>query len=86
MIKVFIAEHAGSLEIGKSADVIMVTCDSLHGSCVHDPYSHLVYAARPSDVTHVYVNGEAVVERGVLVNVDTQEILKEFRSTLSDCV
>jgi 5-methylthioadenosine/S-adenosylhomocysteine deaminase len=81
-----IDETTGSLEVGKGADVIMVTCDNLHGSCVYDPYSHLVYAARPGDVTHVYVNGDAVVENGVLVNVDTQEILKEFRSTLACCV
>ena len=74
----------GSLEVGKRADVIVVSCDNLHGSCVYDPYSHLVYAARPSDVTHVLVNGEFVVNEGELVRIDVSTVLEEFRSILTN--
>jgi 5-methylthioadenosine/S-adenosylhomocysteine deaminase len=40
----------------------------------YDPLSHLVYAAGREHVTHVWVNGQLVVEDGQLTRVDTREL------------
>jgi len=40
----------------------------------YDPLSHLVYAAGREHVTHVWVNGELVVEDGQLTRLDTREL------------
>jgi 5-methylthioadenosine/S-adenosylhomocysteine deaminase len=40
----------------------------------YDPLSHLVYAAGREHVSHVWVNGELVVEKGRLTRLDTTEL------------
>lgn len=65
----------GSLEPGKLADVIVVDLARPHLTPMYDPVSHLVYAARGSDVRDVIVNGVQVVEGGRLTTVDEQAIL-----------
>ena len=53
----------GSLETGKSADMISVTIDKPHLTPLYDVYSHIVYAAMASDVDMVMVNGKVIVEQ-----------------------
>jgi 5-methylthioadenosine/S-adenosylhomocysteine deaminase len=65
----------GSLVPGKLADVIVVDLRKPHLVPVYDPVSHLVYAARGSDVRDVIVNGAVVVDRGCLTTVNVQEIM-----------
>jgi 5-methylthioadenosine/S-adenosylhomocysteine deaminase len=48
---------SGTLTPGKSADLIVVPVDKPHLTPLYDPYSHLVYAARAADVSHVMVAG-----------------------------
>jgi 5-methylthioadenosine/S-adenosylhomocysteine deaminase len=40
----------------------------------YDPLSHLIYAAGREHVTHVWVNGELLVEDGRLTRLDTGEL------------
>ena len=47
---------------------------TLELSPCYDPLSHLVYAAGREDVTHVWVNGELLVEHGHLTRLDTEEL------------
>jgi cytosine/adenosine deaminase-related metal-dependent hydrolase len=58
--------HAGRLEPGHLADLVTVTLDSprLAGAAPADLVDHLVFAATASDVTHVTVGGNPVVEDG----------------------
>jgi 5-methylthioadenosine/S-adenosylhomocysteine deaminase len=48
---------SGTLTPGKSADLIVMPVDRPHLTPLYDPYSHLVYAARAADVSHVMVAG-----------------------------
>jgi 5-methylthioadenosine/S-adenosylhomocysteine deaminase len=80
-----LADRTGSLEVGKAADLIMVSCDDFHGSAIYDPYSHLVYAARPTDVSDVFVNGERIVKDRQLAKVDAKALMQTFKETLSAC-
>lgn len=67
----------GSLEPGKKADVILLDVNKPHMYPKHDLTSHVIYSASASDVTTVIIDGKLVMENGVLVDVDEQEILRK---------
>ncbi len=64
----------GSLQAGKTADVIAVDLSGLEAQPVYDPISHLVYATHRSQVTNVWVGGERVLRDGQLTRADEHEI------------
>ncbi len=64
----------GSLEVGKSADFVVVERDGLHQLPGGDPYSRLVYATRASDVRHVVIDGQVVVKDGQLLTLDEERV------------
>lgn len=61
-----LGEHVGSIEVGKSADLIAVGLSSPAMTPLFDPVSHLVYAASRADVTEVWVAGKRRVADGKL--------------------
>jgi len=65
----------GSIERGKKADLILVHTRQPHLTPLYNPYSHLVYAARGSDVTHAVINGVLVMEDRRLLTLDVEAIL-----------
>ena len=65
----------GSIERGKKADLILVHTRQPHLTPLYNPYSHLVYAARGSDVTHAVINGVLVMENRRLLTLDVEAIL-----------
>ncbi|MBI4823221.1 MAG: amidohydrolase family protein [Nitrospirae bacterium] len=67
----------GSLEKGKSADLIVVDLLRPHLTPVYNIFSHIVYSMRPSDVETVMVNGKLVVDKGRLLTGDEEEILNK---------
>ncbi len=76
----------GSLEKGKLADMILIRTDQAHASPMYNPYSHLVYALKGSDVTDVFVNGRVVVRNRAPLTLDSGAILakaKEYRQRIS---
>jgi 5-methylthioadenosine/S-adenosylhomocysteine deaminase len=70
----------GSLETGKRADVTVVSTGELHLQPPHDPYTRLTYTASGRDVTHVFVDGEMLVDNGQLVRDDREQLLERARS------
>ena len=56
----------GSIEPGKSADLICVDLDTLAQQPIFDPISHLVYTTSRDQVTDVWVAGEPLVGGGRL--------------------
>ncbi len=66
--------RVGSLTAGKCADMAAVNLDAPELSPCYDPLSHLVYAAGREHVSHVWVNGELLVEEGRLTRLDPSEI------------
>jgi 5-methylthioadenosine/S-adenosylhomocysteine deaminase len=72
-----LADRIGSLETGKKADVIVVDTRKPHLTPMYNPYSHLVYAAKGSDVTHSVINGELVLEERRLLSLDLGEVLHQ---------
>ncbi len=70
-----LGEKVGSLEPGKSADLIILNINKPHLKPIYNIYSHIVYAALASDVEFVMVNGKIVIEGRKPVRVDEDEIL-----------
>ena len=78
-------DEIGSLEAGKQADVIAIDLSAIATQPVFDPISHLVYAADRNQVSHVWVNGEAVVQERVLTRLNQADILanaQEWQRTI----
>lgn len=67
-------ERIGSLKPGKAADIVAIDLSSLETAPCYDVASHLVYAAGREHVSHVWVNGELVVENRILKTLDSQEL------------
>ena len=68
-------DKIGSLVAGKHADMVAIDLSALELSPCYDPLSHLVYAAGRRHVTHVWVDGELLVENGALTRLDPREIV-----------
>lgn len=74
-----LAHQIGSLELGKSADVVVVGTRGPHSAPAPDPVSTLVYATQSRDVEHVFVGGRAIVERGELATLDVDRVVRVAR-------
>ncbi len=64
----------GSLETGKKADIIILDTHKPHLTPVYSPVSHLVHAARGSDVTASVINGKLIMEERKLLSLDISKI------------
>jgi cytosine/adenosine deaminase-related metal-dependent hydrolase len=64
----------GSIEPGKRADLIVIDRDRPHLLPGPDPYSTIVFAARPTDVRTTIVDGDVLVDAFTPTRVDPQEI------------
>jgi 5-methylthioadenosine/S-adenosylhomocysteine deaminase len=67
----------GSLETGKKADLIIVDTARPHLTPMYNPVSHMVYAARGSDVTTVIIDGTIVLEDGQLKTMNLESVLND---------
>ena len=65
----------GSLEAGKRADITAISLGTPELSPCYQPLSHIVYAAGRENVSHVWVDGELLVEHGALLHIDTADIM-----------
>jgi len=63
-------ENIGTLAEGREADLICVA---------YDPFSHLVFAARSSDVRHVMIRGQVVVRNHELQTMDRERVEAQAR-------
>ena len=70
--------EAGSLEVGRLADFIVLDLDGPHATPLFDAVHHLVFAAGRADVRDVYVGGRRVVENRRLVNLDLDSLRHEI--------
>lgn len=74
-------DRIGSLEVGKKADVIVVDTRKPHLTPMYNPYSHVVYAAKGSDVSHSLINGKLVMENRKILSLDLGEVLDRAEQT-----
>lgn len=65
----------GSVEVGKEADLIVVDTRVAHLTPLREPHTAIVFAAGRSDVRHVLVGGEFVVDDGRPTRVESAAVL-----------
>jgi 5-methylthioadenosine/S-adenosylhomocysteine deaminase len=70
----------GSVEPGKKADLIVLDAAAPHLAPSPDPFSAVVYAARPTDVRQTVVDGVVLVRNGSAVDLDAARIAAEARA------
>jgi 5-methylthioadenosine/S-adenosylhomocysteine deaminase len=74
-----LADRVGTIQVGKEADLLLLGLSAPHLTPLYNIHSHLVYAARASDVRAVLVRGKVLVNDGKLLSADEGEILEKAR-------
>lgn len=72
-------DETGSLEKGKSADIVAINLGTLESEPVYDPVSQIVYSAGREQVTHVWVAGQPLLVDRHLKTLDENDLLKLAR-------
>ncbi|MEM3458250.1 MAG: amidohydrolase [Candidatus Bathyarchaeia archaeon] len=73
----------GSIEIGKKADLAIVNMNKPHLYPIYNEASHLVYAAKASDVETVIINGKIVMEDRKLLTFNVEKVIEEVEKAKS---
>lgn len=77
----------GSLEAGKSADIIAVKMDSIAMQPLYNPASQLVYCNAGSQVSHSWVAGKPLLNEGQLQTMNHQSLIQaatEWRNKIAN--
>jgi 5-methylthioadenosine/S-adenosylhomocysteine deaminase len=78
-IAIGLGEKLGTLKPGKWADLVVISLNTPHMKPVFDPYSHLVYVAKASDVKATIVNGKFIYENGEYKTLDIEKVRKDIK-------
>jgi 5-methylthioadenosine/S-adenosylhomocysteine deaminase len=68
-------KEIGSIEVGKRADLVIVDLNKPHLFPLYNEASHLVYAAKSSDVETVIINGRILMESGKLTHLNVANVI-----------
>ena len=72
-------KEIGSLEVGKKADIILISLDEPNAVPMYDVYAQLAYALKGSDVETVVIGGRVVMRDKKLLTLNEPEILAKAR-------
>jgi 5-methylthioadenosine/S-adenosylhomocysteine deaminase len=71
-------DKIGSLEVGKSADLIIIDTKKPHLVPMYNPVSHIAYAVQGPDVRDVIVEGKVIMRDRNLLTIDLEDILEKI--------
>lgn len=74
----------GSLETGKSADLILVHADASNMQPIYDEYSAIVYAMNSKNVYSTMVHGEWLMQGRQLKTIDKDAAIEEIKQLKTD--
>jgi 5-methylthioadenosine/S-adenosylhomocysteine deaminase len=77
---------AGRVESGYKADFIIIDLDSPHLTPSPNPLSNIVYSATGQDVSHVFVDGRALMLGRKVTTLDEKKVLREARKSAASLV
>lgn len=72
-------KEMGTLEVGKRANMILVSQDSVHTIPSTNPSTNLLYSNTAADVLMTIVNGEILFEEGQLTTIDEDRLCVDVR-------
>ncbi|NLP36233.1 MAG: amidohydrolase [Firmicutes bacterium] len=70
-------DNVGVVASGMKADLILIKLKQPHLVPQHDLMAHLVYAAQPSDIQMVMVDGKILCQDGKLTTLDEENIIEQ---------
>src|SRR6266852_153729 len=79
-------KEIGSLEIGKKADIVLISLDEPNAVPMYDVYAQLAYALKGSDVETVVIGGRVVMRDRKVLTVKETEVMvraREYRKTIA---
>jgi 5-methylthioadenosine/S-adenosylhomocysteine deaminase len=72
-------KEIGSLEVGKKADLALISLDEPNAVPMYDIYAQIAYSLKGSDVETVIIGGKVVMRDGKLLTLDEPKILEKAR-------
>ena len=72
-------QEIGSLEPGKSADIISIDLNSFLLQPVYNPISHLVYALDRQQVSHAWIRGKQLLNNGKFTMLEVDAIVNDIK-------
>lgn len=75
--------QANGLQVGATADFVLVDLESVTFTPLNDFHRQLVYGGQPGDLRAVVIDGRRVVDAGRVVTIDEAALLREVRDRLS---
>jgi 5-methylthioadenosine/S-adenosylhomocysteine deaminase len=66
--------QTGSLEPGKAADLIALNMQAIRHQPLYDPVAQVLHTSSGNSVSHVWVDGECLLQDGGLTRMDEDEI------------
>ena len=66
--------QTGSLEPGKAADLIALDMQAIRHQPLYDPIAQVLHTSSGNSVSHVWVDGECLLDDGELTRMDEQEL------------
>ena len=80
-----IDDEVGSVEVGKSADLVVLNLDDDPGCGPGgDVVARIVYTAQKHNVQHVFASGRHLVDKGELVGVDLPRLMARARQDFKE--
>lgn len=74
----------GRIEVGYAADLVMYSLDAPRFAGVHSPLEAPVLCAEPATIAYSFVNGDIVVEQGLVNGVDERELVEDVQKAVLD--
>jgi 5-methylthioadenosine/S-adenosylhomocysteine deaminase len=79
-------DRLGSLEVGKRADIVVVSVAAPRLHPLYDATSHLVYAAKGADVRDVVIEGRVVMRAGKVLTMDEAAVIRDAEALRAQVV
>ena len=73
-------QQTGSLAPGLAADLIALDMQAIRHQPLYDPIAQVLHTSSGNSVSHVWVNGECLLDDGTLTRMDEQELVHTARS------
>lgn len=77
-------KEIGSIRVGKRADLVVLQLSEMHSTPIFDPYSHIIYSAKSSDVRDVLIDGRIIVRNREVLSLNKTELLDNFNEVTSE--
>ncbi|MBI4399935.1 amidohydrolase family protein, partial [Candidatus Micrarchaeota archaeon] len=78
--------NTGSIEVGKTADIVLIDLKAANLNPHHNLVSNLVYSSNPSNVTDVIIDGKLVMEDRKILTIDEEKTIEEAQKISQDLI